>query len=88
MNKWQTGSVIIAFLAAQFWGVPFYIDKRVELRIAEMAATEGKPSHVVALEQNAAIMVIRMDNFETNQKATAAKLETLNTTIINYFSRR
>ena len=48
------GTAILAFLVAQFWGVPFYIktqvDTQVTAKLAEIASIEGTPAEITTLE--------------------------------------
>lgn len=85
-------AAIVAFLVAQFWGVPYYISSQVSIQVtAELdkrAEIEGKPESVQNLEKADIAFAERLDNFETNQKATTAELTALRQTIINYYESR
>lgn len=85
-------AAIVAFLGAQFWGVPYYISNQVSIQVTaeieKRAEIEGKPESVQELEKADIAFAARMDNFETNQKATATELAALRQTIINYYESR
>jgi len=92
MKYFAYAAAIVAFLGAQFWGVPYYISGQVSTQVtAELekrAEIEGKPESVQDLEKADIAFTARMNSFETNQKATATELAALRQTIINYYESR
>lgn len=92
MKYFGYGAAIVAFLGAQFWGVPYYISGQVNAQVAteieKRAELEGKPESVQNLEKADIEFKGRMDAFENNQKATTAELAALRSTILKYYESR
>jgi len=85
-------AAIVAFLVAQFWGVPHYIKAQVQMEVAielaKIAELEGTPEEITALEKTDAIFIERMDNFEDNQKDLKTSFDDLRKTIIDFYRDR
>lgn len=85
-------AAIVAFLGAQFWGVPHYIrgqvDTQLTAQLEEINKLKGKPKAVQDLEKADAVFTQRMNSFESNQKDTTDELSKLRDTIIAYYESR
>lgn len=68
---------VITVIVAMLWGVPYYIDIKVEQRVNTITTAAGKPPAVVQLELDVAVINTKLDAIAITTNETSGKLDTL-----------
>ncbi len=80
------GSVLVV-LVSMLWGVPYYVDIKVEQRLAVLNAAAGTPPEVSALQTLVAVNGTKIDAVGATAAANGVKIDNLTTTVIETFTK-
>ena len=76
---------ILTVGVAMVWGVPFYVDSRVEARLAQLNAAAGTPPEVSALQTEMGVVSTKVDTAIAVGNANGQKLDSLAQNVMDVY---
>jgi len=75
---------VLAVIVAMVWGVPYYVDIKVEERVKTLNAAAGTPPNVQALQTDVAAIKGQLGPMATDLAATRADAAETKTLLIDF----
>lgn len=66
---------VVAVIVAMVWGVPYYVDVKVEQRVKALNDAAGTPPEVTQLQTDVAVMDTKVDGAIAGIEANGAKID-------------
>ena len=81
-------ALIVGFLAAQFWGVPYYIESEVIRQVGILNASAGTPTEVTELITKMEAVEASVVRIDATTVRVEGKINDLTTMFVGYLERQ